>query len=50
MRAMALVLALALWQPAEYIVRLDTSKGPIVIAVHRQWAPRGADRFYELVT
>src|SRR5262249_49905709 len=27
-----------------------TSKGPIVIEVHRAWAPRGADRFYELVT
>jgi peptidyl-prolyl cis-trans isomerase A (cyclophilin A) len=34
----------------EYRVRLDTSKGPIVIAVHRDWAPRGADRFRELVT
>ena len=36
--------------PPEYTVALDTSKGPIVIAVHRKWAPRGADRFYELVT
>ena len=36
--------------PAEYQVALDTSKGPMVIAVHRKWAPRGADRFYELVT
>ena len=36
--------------PAEYRVRLDTTKGPIVIAVHRGWAPRGADRFHELVT
>jgi len=35
--------------PAEYRVRLDTSKGAIVIAVHREWAPRGADRFHELV-
>jgi len=34
----------------EYRVRLDTSKGPIVVAVHRDWAPRGADRFHELVT
>jgi peptidyl-prolyl cis-trans isomerase A (cyclophilin A) len=31
-------------------VRLDTSKGPIVIEVHRDWAPHGADRFHELVT
>ena len=36
--------------PSEYRVRLDTTKGPIVIEVHRQWAPHGADRFYELVT
>jgi peptidyl-prolyl cis-trans isomerase A (cyclophilin A) len=36
--------------PAEYKVRLDTSKGAIVIAVHREWAPHGADRFHELVT
>jgi cyclophilin family peptidyl-prolyl cis-trans isomerase len=36
--------------PPEYRVRLETSKGNIVIAVHRDWAPRGADRFYELVT
>ena len=36
--------------PSQYAVRLDTSKGPIVIEVHRDWAPHGADRFYELVT
>jgi cyclophilin family peptidyl-prolyl cis-trans isomerase len=36
--------------PPTYRVRLDTSKGAIVIAVHRDWAPHGADRFYELVT
>src|SRR5438094_5048999 len=30
-------------------VRLDTTKGAIVIAVHRDWAPHGADRFLELV-
>ncbi len=35
--------------PAMFDVRLETSKGPIVIAVHRDWAPRGADRFYNLV-
>jgi peptidyl-prolyl cis-trans isomerase A (cyclophilin A) len=37
-------------QPNLYRVRLETSKGPIVIAVHRDWAPHGADRFRELVT
>jgi len=36
--------------PAAFRVRLDTTKGPIVIDVHRDWAPRGADRFYDLVT
>jgi homoserine O-acetyltransferase len=35
--------------PDVYRVRLDTSKGPIVIEVHRDWAPKGADRFRELV-
>ena len=30
-------------------VRIDTSKGAIVIAVHREWAPRGAERFLALV-
>ena len=30
-------------------VRLETTKGAIVIAVHRDWAPHGADRFLELV-
>jgi cyclophilin family peptidyl-prolyl cis-trans isomerase len=36
--------------PDEYKVRLETTKGTIVIAVHRDWAPRGAERFHELVT
>jgi cyclophilin family peptidyl-prolyl cis-trans isomerase len=35
--------------PSTYRVQLETSKGAIVIEVHRDWAPRGADRFYELV-
>ncbi len=30
-------------------VRLDTTAGVIVIDVHRAWAPRGADRFVNLV-
>jgi cyclophilin family peptidyl-prolyl cis-trans isomerase len=36
--------------PSQYRVRLETSRGAIVIAVHRDWAPHGADRFYALVT
>jgi peptidyl-prolyl cis-trans isomerase A (cyclophilin A) len=35
--------------PATYKVKLDTSAGPVVIEVHRDWAPLGADRFYNLV-
>jgi peptidyl-prolyl cis-trans isomerase A (cyclophilin A) len=38
------------FDPQHWRARLDTSKGPIVIEVHRAWAPHGADRFYELVT
>lgn len=35
--------------PATFTVRLETTKGPIVIECVRAWAPLGADRFYELV-
>jgi cyclophilin family peptidyl-prolyl cis-trans isomerase len=35
--------------PATFRANLDTSKGAIVITVHREWAPVGADRFYNLV-
>ena len=35
--------------PAEYRAAFDTSAGPFVIQVHRSWAPKGADRFYNLV-
>ncbi len=35
--------------PAAYKVRFDTSKGVFVIQVRRDWAPNGADRFYNLV-
>jgi peptidyl-prolyl cis-trans isomerase A (cyclophilin A) len=55
MRLTLAAVALALMQtsasaPPQFRVRLDTTKGAIVIEVHRDWAPRGADRFYELVT
>ena len=36
--------------PEKFRVRLETTKGAIVIECVRAWAPRGADRFYELVT
>ena len=35
--------------PNQYTVELDTTKGAIVIDVRRDWAPHGANRFYELV-
>ncbi len=35
--------------PAIYKAKFDTSKGPFVLEVHRDWAPNGADRFYNLV-
>jgi peptidyl-prolyl cis-trans isomerase A (cyclophilin A) len=35
--------------PAEYRAAFDTSAGPFVVLVHRSWAPKGADRFYNLV-
>ena len=35
--------------PDEFSVRLETSAGPVVIQVTRDWAPHGADRFYNLV-
>ncbi len=36
--------------PDAYRVRVETSEGAFTIAVTRSLAPRGADRFYELVT
>ena len=45
----ALLFALAVQSPDVYRVRLETTKGAIVIEVHRDWAPAGADRFRELV-
>jgi peptidyl-prolyl cis-trans isomerase A (cyclophilin A) len=35
--------------PDSFDVRLDTTRGEITIHVTRAWAPRGADRFYNLV-
>lgn len=36
--------------PDSFRVRIETSKGPFTVRVVRALAPRGADRFYELVT
>ena len=35
--------------PKIFKVKFETSKGDFVVEVHRDWAPRGADRFHELV-
>lgn len=35
--------------PAAFKVSLETNKGVILFDVRRAWAPRGADRFYNLV-
>ena len=35
--------------PATFKAKFDSSKGVFVIEVHREWAPLGADRVYNLV-
>ena len=35
--------------PDLYKVKVTTSEGPFIIEVHKDWAPKGADRFYNLV-
>ncbi len=35
--------------PDTFKVKFETTKGDFVVEVHRDWAPKGADRFYELV-
>ena len=35
--------------PDSFLVALETSRGPMQIMVHRDWAPLGVDRFYSLV-
>jgi peptidyl-prolyl cis-trans isomerase A (cyclophilin A) len=35
--------------PDLYRVKMETTAGEFIIEVHREWAPRGADRFYNLV-
>ena len=41
--------ALTAKAPEEFKVKFDTSKGPIVLELHRMWAPKGVDRFYNMV-
>ena len=35
--------------PDKFKVKFDTSKGEFIVEVTREWAPNGADRFYNLV-
>jgi len=41
--------ALKATAPNLYRVKFTTTKGDFVVEVHRDWAPLGADRFYNLV-
>src|SRR5712691_3778395 len=46
---LAVVLAfLLLRTPQTFLVQFETSKGNFTVEVHRDWAPHGADRLYEL--
>jgi cyclophilin family peptidyl-prolyl cis-trans isomerase len=41
----------AFWEtpaPRAFDARVETSKGTFVLSIERDWAPRGADRFYNL--
>lgn len=43
--------AAAYWQqraPGVFYARVETTKGPFTLEIHRDWAPLGADRFYLL--
>jgi len=35
--------------PDVFKAKFETTKGDFVVEVHRDWAPNGADRFYDLV-
>ncbi len=35
--------------PSEYQVKMETTKGAVILQVTREFAPKGADRFYHLV-
>src|SRR5262249_19431163 len=35
--------------PEHFNAQLETSKGAILIEIHRDWSPNGVDRFYNLV-
>jgi peptidyl-prolyl cis-trans isomerase A (cyclophilin A) len=35
--------------PAQFTIKFETTKGEVLVDVYRDWAPRGADRMYNLV-
>ena len=35
--------------PDQFRVRLETTKGPMLLEIQRAWSPRGVDRFFNLV-
>ena len=35
--------------PDSFVVRFETSRGPVDVMARKNWAPNGADRFYTLV-
>jgi peptidyl-prolyl cis-trans isomerase A (cyclophilin A) len=35
--------------PAVFTVKFDTTRGPVTVELHRDWAPNGVDHFYNLV-
>jgi peptidyl-prolyl cis-trans isomerase A (cyclophilin A) len=39
----------AVQAPEKFYVKFETTKGDFIMEVVRDWAPRGADRFYELI-
>jgi cyclophilin family peptidyl-prolyl cis-trans isomerase len=50
-RAALLDSAATLWSaraPSLFNARVETSKGAFILEIHRDWAPRGADRFFNL--
>lgn len=36
--------------PSQYFAHVETTKGTFVLEIDRDWAPLGADRFYQLAT
>jgi homoserine O-acetyltransferase len=49
---LCLLLALPFWHhktPDVFRVKFETTAGSFIIEAHRDWSPRGAERFYDLI-